>query len=251
VFSIIFKSMVITSLRDKVTLFYSLAFPIVLMIGLGYYFNNGNQQLHIVAGVTAVSTIFWGMQGIAFQVYGHRNSGIYKQLKLTPVPLFTFIIIMVAARTVIGVLINIAVWLLGIIVFSIDVTALATFTTFLLLVIGSLCFTSIGFVISNFARNEAQISMFSNLLQIPMIFLSEAFYSLKSAPEWAVLIGKLFPFEYYVKGLSGVMLGESGILLTGFGVPSVYLALALLLSFLTFKWESDTDRGSSKEKLAS
>ena len=42
---IIFKSMLATSLRDRVTLFYSLAFPIFLMIGLGYYFDEGGQQL--------------------------------------------------------------------------------------------------------------------------------------------------------------------------------------------------------------
>ncbi|WP_413366877.1 ABC transporter permease [Lysinibacillus sp. 3P01SB] len=250
-FSIIFKSMLITSLRDRITLFYSLAFPIGLMIGLGFYFNHEDQQVQIVAGVTAISTIFWGMQGIAFQVHGQRNSGVYKQLKLTPVPLFTFISIMVLARTFVGVLINIAVWATGIIVFSIDVTILVAFITFVLLVIGSLCFTSIGFVISNFARNEAQISMFSNLLQIPMIFMSEAFYRLDSAPNWVAVIGKLLPFEHYVKALSGLMLGESNMLLFGFGVPFVYLVLTLFLSLLTFKWESSPEEGSRKEKLAS
>lgn len=252
-FSIIFKSMLITSLRDRITLFYSLAFPIGLMIGLGFYFNHEDQQLQIVAGVTAISTIFWGMQGIAFQVHGQRNRGVYKQLKMTPVPLFTFISIMVLARTFVGVLINIAVWATGIIVFSIDVTILVAFITFVLLVIGSLCFTSIGFVISNFARNEAQISMFSNLLQIPMIFMSEAFYRLDSAPNWVAVIGKLLPFEHYVKALRGLMLGESNMLLFGFGVPFVYLVLTLFLSLLTFKWESSPEggRGSRKKKLAS
>ena len=66
-YPIIFKSMLTTSVRDKITLFYSLAFPLILMLGLGYYFNESHQQLQIVAGVTAISTIFWGMQGIAFQ----------------------------------------------------------------------------------------------------------------------------------------------------------------------------------------
>lgn len=250
-FSIIFKSMLMSSLRDRITLFYSFAFPIVLMIGLGYYFNNGDQQLQIVGGVTAISTVFWGMQGIAFQVHGQRNRGVYKQLKLTPVPLFTFIFIMVVARTFIGVLINIVVWFTGIIIFGIDVTALVAFITFALLIISSLCFTSIGFVISNFARNEAQINMFSNLLQIPMIFMSEAFYRLDSAPNWVIVVGKLLPFEHYVKALRGLMLDESNILLFGFGVPFIYLVFTLLLSLLTFKWESGPEGVSRREKLAS
>ena len=247
---IIFKLMLATSLRDRVTLFYSLAFPIALLVGLGYYFDEGSQQLQIVAGVTAISTIFWGMQGIAFQVHVQRNRGVYKLLKLTPMPLLSFIVIMVMARTFIGVLLNVIVWLTGILIFGIDVTATAMLAVFALLIVGSLCFTSIGFVISNFARNEAQISMFSNIVQLPMVFMSEAFYSLKNAPEWVVLLGKLLPFEHYVKALRELMLGD-GILLSGFCVPLLYLLFALLISIPTFKWESIPEQGSIREKLAS
>ena len=247
---IIFKSMLATSLRDRVTLFYSLAFPIFLMVGLGYYFDEGGQQLQIVAGVTAISTIFWGMQGIAFQVHVQRNRGVYKLLKLTPMPLLSFIVIMVMARTFIGVLLNAVVWLAGIFAFGIEVTAATVLATFALLVVGSLCFTSIGFVISNFARNEAQISMFSNIVQLPMVFMSEAFYSLQNAPEWVVLLGKLLPFEHYVQALRGLLLGE-GLLLAGLGIPLIYLLLALLVSIPTFKWESSPEQGNRRKKLAS
>ncbi len=233
--------MLATSIRDKITLFYSLAFTLVLMVGLGYYFNEGDQQLHIVAAVTAISTIFWGMQGIAFQVHEQRNRGVYKLVKLTPMPLLVFISIMVLARTFIGVLINLIVWVTGIFLFQFDVTALGFTIGLILLIIGSLCFTSIGFVISNFARNEAQISMVSNFIQLPMIFMSGAFYSLKNAPDWVVFIGKVFPFEHYVKALRGLLLGDSGSLLPGFGVPLIYLVLALILSIFTFKWETGSE----------
>lgn len=251
-FQVIFKSMLMTSIRDKITLFYSLAFPLLLMIGLGYYFNEDYQQLQIVAGVTAISTIFWGMQGIAFQIHVQRNRGVYKLLKITPMPLPLFIIIMVLARTFIGVLMNIVVWLVGIVLFTINVTPMAAVNTFLLLIVGSLCFTSIGFVISNLARNEAQINMFSNLIQLPMIFMSEAFYSLRNAPEWVVFIGKILPFEHYAKALRGLMVEESGVLLTGYGIPIIYLFLALFLSIRTFKWDSSQEGERIKHsKLAS
>lgn len=247
-FKVIFKSMLATSIRDKITLFYSLAFPLVLMIGLGYYFNKDYQQLQIVTGVTAISTIFWGMQGIAFQVHVQRNKGVYKLLKLTPMSLFSFISIMILARTFIGVIINMVVWLVGILLFSIDVTLGTFLNTFLLLIIGTLCFTSIGFVISNLARNEAQINMFSNLIQIPMIFMSEAFYSLKNAPDWVVFIGKILPFEHYVKALRGFILGEDNILLAGYGMSLIYLVIALILSIITFRWDSNQESKRVKQR---
>jgi len=251
-FQVIFKSMLSTSIRDKITLFYSLAFPLMLMIGLGYYFNEDYQQLNIVTGIAAISTIFWGMQGIAFQVYVQRNKGVYKLLKLTPMPLFSFISIMVLARTFIGVIINVIVWLVGVFAFSIDVTFSAFLNTFLLMIAGTLCFTSIGFVISNLARNEAQINMFSNLIQLPMIFMSEAFYSLKNVPEWVVFIGKMLPFEHYVKALRGLILESHNTLLSGYSTLIIYLVLALCLSIITFKWDNDQERKKLKRsRLAS
>lgn len=250
--TIIFRSMLVTSLRDRITLFYSLAFPLVIMIGLGLYFDEGEMPVRIVTGVTAISTIFWGMQGIAFQVHFQRNKGVYKLLRLTPMPTISFIIIMILARTFIGIMLNIMVWFIGMFFLQIDFGFLTFAATLLLVVIGTLCFTSIGFFIANMANNEGQINMFSNLLQIPMIFMSEAFYSLNSAPDWVATVGKLLPFEYYVLGLRGIVNGDENTLLLGVMVPIIYMFVALILSALTFKWEGNNMRiGNKRGKIAS
>lgn len=245
---VIYRSMLVTSLRDKITIFYSLLFPLALIIGLGLYFDEAGMSERIVSGVTAISTIFWGMQGIAFQVHYQRNRGVYKLLKLTPLPTFSFVTIMTLARTTIGVVLNMIVWIVGVLFLQIDVNLMAVVSTLLLLIIGTLCFTSIGFLIANLANNEGQINMFSNLLQLPMIFMSEAFYSLGNAPEWVVIIGKLFPFEYYVKGLRGVISGEADSFLIALIIPFVYMIGALVLSVPTFKWEGNQSADSKRRK---
>jgi ABC-2 type transport system permease protein len=245
---VIFRSMIVTSLRDKISVGYALLFPIALMIGLRLFFDQGSMPVRILTGVTAISTIFWGMQGIAFQVHFQRNKGVYKLLKITPMPILSFVFIMTLARTVIGVVLNMIVWFVGVLVLNIDISMMSIFTTLLLVVIGTLCFTSIGFLIANFANNEAQINMFSNMLQLPMIFMSETFYTLNSAPDWVQIVGKLLPFEYYVKGLSGSVTGDEGTLLLGLIVPLAYMIGALLLSVPTFKWEEKQSSFKSNPK---
>ncbi|MFE8703543.1 ABC transporter permease [Cytobacillus sp. FJAT-54145] len=235
--SIIFRSMIITSLRDKITLFYSLLFPIVLMVGLGLYFEGGDMPIRIVSGVTAISTIFWGMQGIAFQVHLQRNRGVYKLLKLTPMPILSFIFIMTLARTLIGTILNMLVWVGGILFLGIEVGAGAIFISAILIAVGSLCFTAIGFLIANLAQNEGQINMYSNLLQLPMIFMSQAFYPLTNAPQWVSIVGKLLPFEYYVQGLRGTLTESHGDLFLAFLIPCLYLIGSMLLAVPTFKWD--------------
>ncbi|MFD2212424.1 ABC transporter permease [Metabacillus endolithicus] len=243
----IFRSMLVTSLRDKITLFYSFMFPLALIIGLGFYFDDGEMPVKIVSGVTAISTIFWGMQGIAFQVHFQRNKGVYKFLKLTPMPTMLFVSIMILARTVIGIVVNMVVWGFGMLFLQIDITFGSFLTTFLLIVIGTLCFTSIGFVISNLANNEGQINMYSNLLQLPMIFMSQAFYSLQNAPDWVKIIGKLLPFEHYVKGLRNAITLDGSITLAII-IPLAFMIGSLVLSTYTFKWESSTTTMTKKSK---
>lgn len=46
----IFKSMLLTSLRDKITLFYSALLPIGLLMGLGFYFDNTTYTPRLLKG---------------------------------------------------------------------------------------------------------------------------------------------------------------------------------------------------------
>ena len=131
--------------------------------------------------------------------------------------------------------------------FRMEVTTISFIYTSLFIIVGTLCFTSIGFVIGNFARNEAQISVYSNMIQIPMIFMSEAFYSLERAPEWVTIIGKLLPFEHYVKVIKGVLIGENNIIFASFGVLIAYTLVALIISIPTFKWEDAPSQKKLKQ----
>ncbi|WLR41796.1 ABC transporter permease [Bacillus carboniphilus] len=235
--SVIFRSMITTSLRDKISLGYSLIFPFVLLIGLGLYFDEGAMPVNIVAGVTAISTTIWGMQGIAFQIHFQRNRGVYKLLNLTPFTTFSFVTIMTLARTFLGVMINMVIWLAGMLFFQLELSLEMIFSPLLLTMLACLCFSSIGFFIANLANNEGQINMYCNLIQLPMILMSEAFYSLNSAPDWVVVLGKILPFEYYVKALKGMLTSEYDSMIMAIISLGSYFIIMTLLAVKTFKWE--------------
>lgn len=235
----IFRTMLITSLRDKITMFYSVIFPIALLVGLGYYFDNPAYSPRLVTGVIALSSLFWGVSGIAFQVHWQRSRGVYKLLKLTPYPTISFIFLMTAARTLLGILINLAVLAAGVLLFDVTVTFGALLGTIGLLFIGILCFTCLGFLVSNFANNEGQINMISNLFFMPMIFGTDTFYSLENAPEWVATMGNLFPLGYFVHGLRSVQ-GITSESPTGdILVLVIYAIVLLIIAALTFKWETN------------
>lgn len=244
----IFKTMLTTSLKDKISLGYSSIFPIVLLLGLGFYINSSSYHPLLLTGVIAISTVFWGVQGIAFQVHSQRSKGVYKLLKMTPLSTISFVAIMTLARTLIGVTINIIVFFIGIIVFEIEVSFIGVLQIILLLTIGTLCFSGLGFLLSNIAKNEAQINMISNLVYLPMVFGSSAFYSLDNAPQWVVFVGKLFPFKYFVDSLRVALNIHSGNIWGGFIILMVFTVGFILTATFTFKWEADQSMINIKSK---
>jgi len=235
----VFRMMLVTSLKDKITLFYALLFPMLLMAGLGYYFESPEYRERLLVGVMAISTLFWAMQGVSFQVYGQRNKGVYKRLKLTPFPAVSFVLALTLARTLLGLAINAVILLIGAPAFGIAITLPGVILLLAMLVGGMFCFTCLGFLVVSFARNEGQINMLSNLLQIPMVFGSDAFYSLSAVPDWLARAGKCFPFAYFVDGLQAAAKtdvrpwGVSMFILLGFAL------IILVLAALTFRWDPE------------
>lgn len=158
-------------------------------------------------------------------------------MKLTPFPVIGFIFLMTAARTILGIAINLVVLFTGILFFNVAINLGQVLALLGMMFIGILCFTCLGFLISNFAHNEGQISIISNLLFMPMIFGTDTFYSLHSAPGWVVKMGELFPLGYYVHGLRSA-LGTSNMSFTGSVMILVIFTFALLLlSAITFNQE--------------
>jgi len=235
----VFRMMLVTSLKDKITLLYALLSPVVLMAGLGYYFDSPEYRERLLVGVIGISTLFWAMQGVSFQVYGQRNKGVYKLLKLTPFPIVSFVLALTLARTLLGLAINAVLLLIGALAFGISIPFFGAVQLLAMLVVGMFCFTCLGFLVVNFARNEGQINMLSNLLQIPMVFGSDAFYSLSAVPEWLARAGKCFPFAYFVDGLQAAAQADTRP--WGLSVLIVFaFALAILvLAALTFRWDPD------------
>lgn len=237
-FGTIFRLMVVTSLRDKISLFYSVLFPLGLLIGLGLYFDTPDYQFRLLTGMLTLGTLFWGVQGIAFQIHQQRNRGVYKLLKLTPFPTISFVVTMTLARTLIGLAINAIVLAAGLIVFDISMTWKHILGVAVLVTIGLLCFTALGFFISNLAKNEAQINMFSNMLYLPMLFCTETFYSLQSAPGWIRTVGDAFPLTYMVQGLRSVTSDGSSLLSYTAIIAAFTLGLLIIAAF-TFRWDSE------------
>jgi ABC-2 type transport system permease protein len=232
-----FRTLLKGALRDRVSLFFAIVFPIGILLVLGFVFPDPGYRRQLLAGMLAVSTLFFSLNGIAFESLYQRNSGVYKLLRATPYRTITFITNFAASRSIVALLSCALVAIVGVLVFGIALSWQSALLLVPILVLGTLCFTFLGLTISNLVQNENQVSMLSNIVTLPMVFSSATFYSLSNAPVWVKTIGHAFPFSYLIDGEHAAFAGNAA----GVVFPSLILlgftVLAVLLAFATFRWD--------------
>lgn len=237
----IVRTMLAGLFRDVHTLVWTILFPVALLLGLGLYRNDPAYSETLLAGVLATNVLFGSTMVTAFQVMAHRNRGIFKLLRVTPCSTSLFIGAVTGARTVLTLLISGILVLLGALVLGVGVGLVNLLFLLAILLAGTVCFTAIGFFAANMSRNESNVNMISNLISLPMLFTSEAFYSLQHAPKWVQILGKLQPFHYFVESLGAatkpaMLIGE---VLPLLAVLIGFSAASLLMAVLTFRWDTD------------
>jgi ABC-2 type transport system permease protein len=232
-----FRTLLRGALRDRVSLFFAIVFPIGFLLVLGFVFPDPGYRRQLLAGMLAVSTLFFSLNGIAFESLNQRNSGVYKLLRATPYRTITFITNLTASRSIVALLSCVLVIVVGVLVFGIAVSWQSVLLLLPGLVLGTLCFTFLGLTISNLVQNENQVAMLNNIVTLPMIFSSATFYSLSNAPAWVKAIGHVFPFSYLLDGEHAAFAGNAA----GIAFPTLILlgftVLSMLLAFVTFRWD--------------
>jgi len=239
----VFRTFLTGQFRDAHTLFWTILLPFAMLIGLGLWLDKPGYDERLVAGVLAMTVLFGPGMITPFQVMMLRNRGVFKLLRAASLPTPAFIAASACARAALCLAVSACLIAVGSLVFGVwpGLPGLALMLAALL--IGSVCFTAVGFISGNLGRNESDTSMISNLICMPMLLTSEAFYSLENAPQWVQIISRLHPFSHLVNLLSAGVKGNwqaaDGISLAALaGFTVVCLAMAAA----TFRWDNEGAR---------
>jgi ABC-2 type transport system permease protein len=177
--------------------------------------------------------------GAAATLQGWRQSKLLRRLQLAPVSTRT----VVAARVVVTVaiaLVQMAIFLgLGAAAFGLTLTG-AWWAAIPLLVVGTLCFMSVGLLAGAVARTTEGAVNMANFFVLPMAFLSGSFFPLEGAPSWLQTVSRLLPLRHLNDGMLDVMVrGEGpGAVLAPMGILAGFALVITLLAARLFQWDS-------------
>ncbi len=233
-----FKLLLKLALRDRISLGWALLFPLGLMIAMSLFFDDPLYRTRLLAGLLAISALFYIAYGMAFDVLGQRNRGVYKLLRITPVRTPIFIVRLALARSVVALGCTLAVLAAGLVILRVPFNIAGLPMLFVVLALGMVAFTFLGFVIGNLGNEESGVATLTNVVTLPLLFLTETFYSLESAPLWIRMLRDALPFNHFLNAIRAPLEGHPSAAIVPLLVVLGYGVLFLGLSTLTFRWDA-------------
>lgn len=233
------------SLREPMAMFFTLAFPPLLVLLFGAMYGNdpsamfggyGSMDISMPA-YTALILSTVGMMGVPINISGYRESGVLRRFKATALRPLTYIAADVVANlvmTLLGMLGLVVVgWLLYRVQFEGNAVAVACAVVF-----GGLGMFSVGYLIASLAPSARSAQVIGMVLFYPMMFLSGAGIPLEVLPESIQKVSAFIPLTYVVKLLRGLWFGDAwGDHLLETAVIGGVLLVCTALAARFFRWE--------------
>jgi len=221
--------------RDPFLLLWSIIVPVIGTIALGYFVKIADYPAQIVTGMMATGIIFYSFMTTSHINLLQRRRGVFSLLKITPMSLWRYIISISNGWTTIAIACGLLVLSFGVIFFGLNISFVSILAMIVVMLPTSMSYVFLSFIVSSFSKNESYLSIFTSLITYPLLFCSNAFYSLDNAPYLLRTISRYNPFERFVSALRNAMnLNWIDYFLTGLFLLITFFVL-LLISVRTFK----------------
>ncbi len=182
----------------------------------------------VVPGLILMGVINNSFANTSSSLFMSRYLGNIVDLLVTPVTPTQFIFAYTLAAMLRGFLVGVAVWAISL--FFAELPWPNPLAALVMAALASFLFAQFGLIAAIYANNFDSLSMYSNFLLLPLIYLGGVFYPISILPPvWAGL-SHLNPLFYLIDGFRHAILGVGDLsLATAFGV-------GVLLAFGLFGW---------------
>ena len=177
----------------------------------------------LVPAVLGMTLMMICMMGMGATIAGERETGGLARLFMTPTSVSTVIGGKIVAKLLIELVRAIILILMAILLFHVSIKG-GVLQTFLVLVVGGLCFVGFGMMLSARTSTQEDYVQLVMPFSMPMMFISGVFYPIETMPWILQKIAYIFPLTYLNDAMRGVML-------KGQTLGDVWLDLAVLLGF--------------------
>jgi len=224
--------------RNPAAAFFSFFLPLLFLFLFGAIFRGSQENLDIIVpGIAGLSVMATTFNALATQMTFLREQGVLKRIHGTPLPGGSYL------AGVIGSAATNAVVQIAIVIvaarFAFDIgwpknwLDLIVFT-----LLGITCFAAMGVAFSHVIPNFEAAPAYTNIVFLPMIFISSVFYDVDVLPRFLADIAEALPLIHVINGLkaglvTGAPLSDQ---LSDLAVLAIWTIASIFFAIRGFSW---------------
>jgi ABC-type multidrug transport system permease subunit len=192
----------------------------------------------LVPGLIGLGIMSNGVWGLGFSLVDARRRKLIKRMLATPMSREQYLFSYVIWRAILLPVEVIVPLAFGALAFGVPIRG-SYVAIFIVSVLGSLCFSSLGLLVGSRARTIEALSGLVNLIMMPMWILSGVFFSAQRFPDMIQPVIKALPLTAFVDAMRAIQLQGASIDHLGRELLTlgVWLALSFAASMKLFKWQ--------------
>jgi len=235
--------------RSPPTVFFSVAMPLVFLFLLGAVFGDAAERdskyglladQYLVPAIMTLGIVSATFSNLAMVVTYNREMGVLKRLRGTPLPTWVLVGGRSATAVVNAVLIAAIILVAGKLAYGVEISSTRLAGMAIATIVGAASFSALGFALTVVIPSQAAATPITNMIVLPLYFISGVFGSTADLPAALAAVGEFFPIYHLAACLLETFSPDA----TGVGLPPLNLAIlfawgvfGLVVAMLKFRWE--------------
>jgi ABC-2 type transport system permease protein len=229
--------------RNPTAAFFSFILPLLFLFLFGAIFSGDQKTLNvIVPGILGMSVMSTTFNALAMNITFLREEGVLKRMHGTPMPPISYLG-GVAANAVSNATVQVVIVVLaGKLFFGIgwpkNWAELALFC-----IVGVSTLAALGVAFSHVIPNFDAAPAYTNIVFLPVIFISGVFYDVDNAPQFLRDVAQILPLTHIIDGVSAALVTGEPLAdnLGNLAVVAVWGVVGAFLAVRGFSWQSKRD----------
>jgi len=227
--------------RNPTAAFFGFMLPIVFLLIIGSLTPASDRDI-VIPGIAGMNVMASTFNAIAMNMTFRREQGLLKRMRGTPMPTGAYLGGIFGNVALNGSLQVAIVVFGGAAIFGLPMPyhwdELIIFT-----IVGIFSFTALGIAFSHVIPNFDAAPAYTNIVFLPVIFISGVFYDVDNAPAFLQDIARVLPLTHIIDGLSAALVTGTSLAdnAGNLAVVAAWGAFGTIFAVRGFSWDAKRD----------
>lgn len=203
--------------RQNSILIGAIIFPLILLLFIGFGFEKiinidllGVSYIqYLTPGIIVLFSVSAALS-VGYNIFYDKQSSFIKEILVSPIPRSAIVL----GNAILGIMWVLITFILLAIILPLIVGGFSVSLIFLslpILMLLSITFASIGLLMGFLSKSSANMGTLVGYINMPLFFLSGAFFPVASLPIWLKIFAYINPFYYGIDAIRYFSIGTSEI----------------------------------------